>query len=35
MVGAAQDPSVITQALNLVKERYTTPETRSSTSTVR
>lgn len=29
MVGAAQDPSVITQALNLVKERYTTPETRS------
>ena len=26
MVGAAQDPSVITQALNLVKERYTTPQ---------
>ena len=30
MVGAAQDPSVITQALNLVKERYTTPETAPS-----
>lgn len=29
MVGAAQDPAVITQALNLVKEHYTTPETRS------
>lgn len=28
-VGTAADAAVITQALNLVKERYTTPETRS------
>lgn len=28
-VGAAADAAAITQALNLVKERYTTPETRS------
>lgn len=28
-IGATTDPEVITQALNLVKEHYTTPETRS------